>query len=155
LFVCFTVYSLKHGLSRGKCKNFIVKSTKIFKIIRKILDREDIRDKPIVLISVAGELDVFLPNYAIPDLDRNFSIFSGSPIQSKKDPGFRIRIRIKEKVFLTQNLFLSSRKNDLGCSSLTPIFSHPGSQIRIPVPGVRKAPNAESWIRNCNTSETS
>ncbi len=36
------------------------------------------------------------------------------PDPSQKDSGSRIRIRNKE---LTLKLFLSSRKNDLGCSS--------------------------------------
>jgi hypothetical protein len=42
------------------------------------------------------------------------SEFFPSRIQGHKDP--RIRIRVKEfKYFLTQKLFQSSRKNDLGC----------------------------------------
>ncbi len=44
----------------------------------------------------------------------------------------RIRIRIKVfKYFKPKKLFLSSRKNELGCSSRIQIFFHPGSQIRI------------------------
>jgi hypothetical protein len=85
----------------------LLNQQKFFNIVRKILDREEIREKPIVLISVAGELDVIFKTklcYLGCFFPRPGSEFfhSGSPIESQKDPGSRIRIRIKEKVFLTQ-----------------------------------------------------
>jgi hypothetical protein len=66
---------------------------------------------------------------------------SPSRIQGKKDSGSRIRIRIKNlNIFDSKKLFLSSRKNYLGCSSRIRIFSHPGSRIRNPDARVKKEP---------------
>ncbi len=64
------------------------------------------------------------------------------PDPGSQDLGSRIQIRIKEFKYLPKKLFLSSRKNDLGCSSRIPdldffpsrrigIFFHPGSRIWI------------------------
>ncbi len=60
----------------------------------------------------------------------------GSRNQGQKDPGsrFRVPVRIKEfEYFNPKKPFLSSRKNDLGCSF----------RIRIPDPGVKKAPDPD------------
>jgi hypothetical protein len=54
--VSFTVYLPRHGLAYNLKIRFF-KSMKFEISFRNILDREENRDKPIVLISVAGELD--------------------------------------------------------------------------------------------------
>jgi hypothetical protein len=80
-------------------------------------------------------------------------------LNSVADPGFLSRIRIfpisdpgfesENLSILTQKLFLSSRKYDLGCSSRILIF-YPS---RIPDPGVKKTPDPGSGsatlILNC------
>ncbi len=77
--------------------------------------------------------------YRIPD--PNFSI---------PDPGLkRSRIRIKEfKNFQHEKLFLSSRKNDLGCSSRIPdpglIFFHP-----TPNPG-----SGSATLKKCSLTDS-
>ena len=76
-----------------------------------------------------------------------------SRIQALKDSGSRIRIRFKEfKYFLTQNMFLSSRKYDPWCSSRIRIFSHPGSWIKIAQdPGSATLPERQdSYLKNHN-----
>jgi hypothetical protein len=79
-------------------------------------------------------------------------VYPGSRIRlfSIPDPGselFPSRIRIKEfKYFNPKKWFLSSRKYDLGCSSRIRILTFYPS--RIPDPGVKKAPDPGSRIRN-------
>ncbi len=77
-------------------------------------------------------------------LDPYFSI-PDPGLRAKKilDLGFRIRIRIKEFIFLTQKLFLCSRKNDLGCSSWNPDLN-PGSRGKKHwIPG----PDPQHWFQ--------
>jgi hypothetical protein len=76
------------------------------------------------------------PGYLYRTPDTNFSNFHPRYwIQSQKDPGYRIRICIKE--FKYFYLFLSFRKNALGCSKIVHphirilIFFHHGSGSRI------------------------
>jgi hypothetical protein len=67
------------------------------------------------------------------------------PDQNFFHPGSRIRIK-EFKYFIPIHLFLSSRKYDPGCSSRIRILIFYPS--RIPDPGVKKAPNTVSRIRN-------
>jgi hypothetical protein len=83
----------------------------------------------------------------VPDSDRiQFEVWNR--IFSITEPYFFLsRIRIKEfEYFKPKKLFLSSRKYDTGCSSRIRIliFYNP----RIPDPGVKKAPDHGSRIRN-------
>ncbi len=80
--------------------------------------------------------------YRIQDYPGSEFLHPGSRVKKIQDPDSHQRIQVfltqkllKIQVFLTQKLFLSSRKNDLGCSSWIRIFS----PIRIPDPGVKKA----------------
>jgi hypothetical protein len=66
-------------------------------------------------------------------------------------PGSRIRIK-ELKNFNPKNWFLSSWKNDPGCSSRIRILTFYLS--RMPDPGVKKAPDPSSWIRIGKTSKT-
>jgi hypothetical protein len=53
-------------------------------------------------------------------------------------------------VFLTLKLFLSSRENNMGCSSRIRISFHHGSRIRIQVSksiGVKKIPDPDTHLR--------
>ncbi len=63
-----------------------------------------------------------------------------SRVHGQKDSGSRIQICTKEfKYFQPYKLFLSHRKNDLGCSLRIRIFSHPGPGFfYVPDPGVKK-----------------
>jgi hypothetical protein len=54
--VSFTVYLPRHGIAYNVKIRFFI-SMKFEISFRNILDREETRDKPIVLISVAGEVD--------------------------------------------------------------------------------------------------
>jgi len=96
-------------------------------------------------------LNFLNPNSSVADpgcLSRIRFFHLGSRIQGQKDSGSRIRIK-EIKYFLTLKLFLSSRKNNLGCSSRTWIF--PPS--RIPDPGSRGQKSIESRIRINNTAQ--
>jgi hypothetical protein len=84
----------------------------------------------------ASQFDRLSVKVSVADPD----VYTG-PKFSIPDPGSkRFRIRTEElKYFWPLKLFLSSRKNYLGCSSQISVFSHPGSRYR-----VKKAPDPGS-----------
>jgi hypothetical protein len=78
---------------------------------------------------------VFLKKYCAIGSVADTGFYPGSEFFTSRIPDPGSRIRIKEfKYFNPQILFINTRKYDLGCSS----------RIRIPDPGVKKAPDPGS-----------
>ncbi len=86
----------------------------------------------------------------IRDVYPRYNFFHpGSPIQGCQNTGSRVRIRIKEMRYFqvsTPKTYTKFSNYDAGCSSRISdpgfgFFSNPASRIRIPFPGVKKAPD--------------
>ena len=87
-----------------------------------------------------SDLDWDMPDpdleYITPDQCWDLGCLSWTRIFSIPDPWSK---RLQIPIFLTQKLFLSSRKYDPGCSSRIP--DPDPDFLPIPDPGVKKAPD--------------